>query len=157
MERSRKWLAVLVIISAMAEIAPRARADDPFLDALSKVATREIRKQLRDRRTHFVQGSLEGNVQAVDPDAHFEADVKDFELGNDLLTSTVSAAGRFKFDGKLNQEADVSALFDVKFKVAAQIRFVKEGDKFFVEPTIKDLEMTTRHYRDISDQSQRRK
>ena len=118
------------------------RADDQFLTALSKVATREIRKQLRDKQTHFAQGPLEGSVQAIEPESYFDAHVEDFDLGNDLLTSTVSASGRFRIDGKLNREADVGAQFDVKFRIVADIRFTKEGDKFYIEPAIKDMDMT---------------
>jgi hypothetical protein len=145
MQRLRKGLvlvAMLATLSLATASARDAHADDQFLAALSKIATREIRKQLRDKPIHFAQAQLDGTVHAIEPDTRLEAEVKDFELGNDLLTSTVTASGRFKVDGKLNQTVEVSAVVDVKFTVAAEARFTKENDKFFIEPKVKDIEVS---------------
>jgi hypothetical protein len=142
MKRFSKGLMLLVMLMAALAAAPIARADDSFLGALSKVATREVRKQLRDKRIPFVQGSLEGNFQAVDPETRLQAEVNEFELANDLVTAKVTASGRFKVDGKMKPDAEFSALFDVTFTVAATARFTKENDKYFVEPEIKDLQMS---------------
>ncbi len=139
MERSRIWFMALVILS----VAPAAlaRADDPFLGTLSKLAKREALKQLRTKPIHFAQGTFEGSVQAVEPETRLETEVRDFTLGNDLLTSTVVATGRFKIEGKANDNADLNAFCDVKLTVSAEARFTKEGDQFFIEPKIKDLEI----------------
>ncbi len=138
----RNGLVVLIILSAATDVAPVLRADDQFLGALSKIATREIRKQLRDKPFHFAQGPLEGHVRAVEPDTRLEAEVKGFKLANDLLTSTVAASGRFEVDGKVDQDADISGVFDVKLAIVAEVRFIEESGKFFIETKIKDMQAT---------------
>jgi hypothetical protein len=135
-------LVLPIILGAAIASARVARADDPFLGALSKIATREIRKQLRDKPFHFAQGPLEGRVRAVEPDTLLAAEVKGFNLANDLLTSTVTASGRFELDGKVDRDADVSGVFDVKLAIVAEVRFIEESGKFFIEPKIKDMQAT---------------
>jgi hypothetical protein len=142
MERSRRWIVLAVAPGLCLCWIAAARCDDQFLSALSQLATREIRKQLHDKRFHFAQAAFEGDLRAIDPDSRLTAEVRDFNLANDQLNASVAASGRFKLDGRLNQEAEVSAVFDVKLAIIAEARFVKEGDKFFVEPTIKDMAVT---------------
>ena len=139
MERSRIWLMALVILS----FAPPglALAEDQFLETLSKLAKREALKQLRTKPIYFSQGAFEGSVQAVEPETRLETEVKDFSLGNDLLTSTVIASGRFKVEGKANGDADLCAICNIKLTVSAEVRFTKEGDQFFVDPKIKDMQI----------------
>jgi len=139
MERIHLKIVALVLLS-LTPIA-FARADDNFLDTLSQLAKREVIKQLRTKPIHFVQGAFEGSVQAVDPETRLETTVKDFNLGNDLLTSTLVASGRFKVEGKSKGEAALSVCCDIKLTVSAEARFTKEGEQFFVEPKIKNMEI----------------
>ncbi len=155
MKRFGKCLVLLAALLAVPAVTPIARADGAFLGALSKLATREMRKQLRDKRIDFTQGAMEGHFQAVEPETRLEAEVQQFDLANDLLKAKVTASGRFKVDGRFKTVAaqtktegspqpdvEFGALFDVKFTVAAAARFTKENDKYFVEPEAKDLEVT---------------
>jgi hypothetical protein len=129
------WLAMGPWIEA-------AEADDGFLDALSKIATREARKQLRAKKFKFSGGPFAGTVEAVDPDGTLTTEVKDFALADDLLKTTVTASGRFRIEGQLSEEAEVSALFNVQLTANVEARFLKEDQKFYVEPTIKDISLT---------------
>jgi len=86
-------LAIVLALEAAALVLP-ARADDGFLTSLSKVATREACKQLRDKQIKFAAGPLDGHVQAIEPDRYLTAQVHEFTLANDLLRSTVTASGR---------------------------------------------------------------
>jgi hypothetical protein len=140
MKRFGGWIVALAVCTAVGQ-SSSARGDDQFLDALSHLATREVRKQLRDKPLHFAQGPLEGDVTAVEPDTRLEALVKEFQLGGDLVNATVIASGRFKLLGKVNREADVTATVDVTFTAVTEARFIKEGEKYFIEPKIKDLSM----------------
>ena len=99
----------MLIVAVVAGASSRriAQADDQFLGGFPRSRQRgEIRKQLHDKGYRFAQEPFAGEVYAVDPDEHFEADVAHLELGNDLLNATVSASGRFKVEGKLNEVAE---------------------------------------------------
>ena len=141
--RGRRDWTVLVTVVALAatSFVPAARADDEFFAGLSKLATREVRKQLRDKRLKFAAGPLDGHVQAVEPERYLTAEVVDFELNNDLLEARVVARGRFRVEGKTDAKADVNVLADVKLDAMVEVRFSKEGERYFVEPRILDLSL----------------
>ena len=139
MERSRRWLLLLLVLGIAIGPALDLRADDQFLAALSNIATREIRKAVRDKPIPFAQGPFKGHVHAIEPETRLTAEVQDFNLTNDLLTATVTARGRFAIEGTLAPEAEVRTVVDVQFTVTADVRFLKEGEKFFVEPKLHDI------------------
>ncbi len=132
----------LSIALAMLAAAPATvQADEQFLAALSKLATREMRKQLQEKQLPFKFNSVSGQLRAVEPDPRLQAEVKQFKLGGDLLNATVSAVGRFKLDGQIEHEANFSDLVDVKLALVVEARFVKENDKFFIEPKLNDIDL----------------
>src|SRR5690242_10905935 len=140
MRRGRATIVLAVVLAQAAGAMRVARADE-FLAGLSKLATREARKQLRDKQLKFAAGPLDGHVQAVEPDKYLTAEVIDFELENDLLEARVQAKGRFRVDGKADNKTEFSAVVDVDINVLAEVRFTKEGSQYFVEPRIHDLDL----------------
>ena len=140
MRRGRVTIVLAVVLVLLAGATAIAPADE-FLAGLSKLATREARKQLRDKQLKFAAGPLDGHVQAVEPERHLTAEVIDFELENDLLEARVTAKGRFRVDGKVDNKTEFSAVVHVDINVLAEVRFTKEGSQYFVEPRIHDLDL----------------
>ncbi len=137
----RRRVAVVLLFALVIEAVPRARADDDFLTGMSTVVTREVRKQLKDKKSPFTVGPMKGQLQAVEPQQYLQVEVTGFELDDDVLQATATLKGRFQVDGKADGETDVSAVFDVSCSVVVDVKFIKEGDKFFVEPTVKDMDL----------------
>jgi hypothetical protein len=140
MRRARGTMVLAVVCAQAVMWVSSARADE-FLAGLSKLATREACKQLRDKRLKFTAGAIDGHVQAVEPERYLTAEVVDFELEDDLLDARVVAKGRFRLDGKVDGKTEFSAVADVTANVLADVRFTKEGSQYFVEARIHDLDV----------------
>ena len=134
-------IAVVLLLALVIQAAPRAQADDDFLAGMSTIVTREACKQLKDKKFPFTVGPIKGELQAVDPQQYLQVEVTGFELGDDVLQATATLKGRFQVDAKVDRESDVSAVFDVKCSVVADVKFIKEGEKFFIEPAVKDMDL----------------
>ncbi len=131
---------LLAVLFGAAAHASGASAND-FLDSLSRIVTREARKQLASKKLPFKVGPLAGHIQAVEPERTLAVEVKQFELANDLAGVCLSGAGRFQLTGKVNDSVDVVGLFDARVTIAAEAMFTKEGNEFFVTPRITDVEL----------------
>lgn len=137
------WHAILIGWPA------RAAASDPLSTPFSELATRELRKQLKDKAIPFNHAALSGQLAAVEPDTRLTVEVRDFKLANDVISATLHGAGRFKIDGRANLQADgvrsaareLGILVDVQLTIAVEARFIKEGKQFFVEPRVQDLDV----------------
>ena len=142
MERSRispRAIALLTSAVLFLGLVSPARGDEKLLASISKIVTREAQKQLTAKKFKFTGGPLEGQIEAIDPAERLAVEVTDFKLGNDLLTAAVTASGRFRVEGKINGEADVTTTFDVKSSIVVEARFIKEGDKYYIDPKINDI------------------
>lgn len=138
------WLAAFA-----AEIRP-AGASDPLVTPFSQLATRELRKQLKDRQIPFNHPALSGHVAAVEPETRLSVEVREFKLAGDVISATLHGTGRFKIDGRaeMRSEGQSSAsrelgiLTDVELTIVIEARFTKQGQQFFVEPRVQDLDAT---------------
>lgn len=139
MARLHPWLLLAVLLGAAAD-ASRA-AENDFLDSLSKIVTREARKQLASKKLPFKVGPLAGHIQAVEPERTLAVEVKQFELANDLARTSLNGAGRFQLCGKVNDSVDVIGLFDARVVITAEAQLTKEGSEFYVTPKITEMEL----------------
>jgi hypothetical protein len=139
MQCGREGVVALLCLAFLA--AATARADDDFLAGMSTIVTREARKQVKDKKIPFTLRSLKGELRAVEPEQYLHVEVTSFELAGDVLQATATLKGRFQVDAKVDEQTDVSAVFDVRCGVTAEVKFTKEGGKFFVEPTVKDMDL----------------
>jgi hypothetical protein len=137
----RRGLVVAAMLAASVIGSWPARGEDEFLAGLSKLATREARKQLAGKRLKFAAGPLDGHVQAIDPERMLSAEVLGFQLANDLLEVRLVAKGRFRVDGQVDGKNDLDLVADVRIDGVADVRFSKEGQQYFVEPRILDLKL----------------
>jgi hypothetical protein len=134
-------IGLILILVALACPAP-ATGDDDFLIGVSNIVTREARKQLKGKRIPFTAGTIKGDLTAVDPEQSVFVQVKQLELSNDTARVKLGAAGRFEVDAKVDQDVSVCAVFDARLAIVAEAQFTQEGDKFYVAPLVKDLEIT---------------
>src|SRR5689334_25053969 len=82
--------------AALGTWAAPVRASDPLGTPFSELATRELRKQLKDKKIPFNHAALSGQLVAVEPEARLSVEVRDFKLAGDVASATLQMTGRFK-------------------------------------------------------------
>jgi hypothetical protein len=146
---SRSAISVLLLgwFAASATWPTPVRASDPLGTPFSELATRELRKQLKDKQIRFNHAALSGYLAAVEPETRLSVEVRDFKLAGDVISATLHGTGRFKIDGKANLKTEgqtgapreLGILADVELTIVIEARFYKEGKQYFVEPRVQDL------------------
>jgi hypothetical protein len=149
--RSRFAILLLLLgIAALATGPTPVRASDPLGTPFSEWATRELRKQLKDKQIPFNHPALSGHLTAVEPETRLSVEVQDFKLAGDVVSARLHGTGRFKIvgkaqlktEGQTNAPRDLGILADVELTIVIQARFLKEGKQYFVEPRVQDLTAT---------------
>lgn len=136
-------LLVCLTLALLAKPVQLQAEDGPFRKALSKIAEREIKGRIKGKKFRLVQGPFSGQIAAIKPDKHLKIEIKKFELGNDLLTLRVKAKAQVSIEGTLKQSGEkiaVAAVADVELTIEATAKFLQGKGKFYVLPSVKDLE-----------------
>lgn len=139
----------LLAWTAVATTPLPLRAGQPLSTPLSELATRTLRKQLKDKQLPFQHAAFSGHVTAVEPDTRLAVEVRDFKLAGDVMSARLHGTGRFKIVGKgpvrpddpSSAQQELGMLADVELSVAVEARFLKEGGRFFVEPRVHELDV----------------